>query len=87
MIWIFFLSQVQTGSFLLRVFSLPKHEDMAPIFILELLEDRAPNFWTWGQAVVAEKTVTAVWDEELVVRRAREKIEKIRKRKSAVQAQ
>jgi glutathione S-transferase len=82
-----FLSQVQTGSFLLRVFSLPKHEDMAPSFIPKLLEERAPNFWRWGHAVMAENSVTSAWDEELVVRRTREKIDNIRKRKSAVQAQ
>ncbi|KAK5461303.1 hypothetical protein LTS15_003366 [Exophiala xenobiotica] len=81
------LAEVQTGSFLLRVFSLPKHEDMAPSFIPKLLEERAPNFWRWGHAVMAENSVTSVWDEELVVRRTREKIDNIRKRKSAVQAQ
>ena len=68
-----------TGPFLLRVFALPKYERLVPSFVPKALEDRAPNFWRWAQAVTAEKSVTAVWDEELVVRRTLERIEKMRK--------
>jgi glutathione S-transferase len=54
-----------------------------PSFILNSLEDKAPNFWKWGHAVIAEKSVTAVWDEENVVQRT---LEKIKKHQAAKQA-
>ncbi|KAL2833848.1 thioredoxin-like protein [Aspergillus cavernicola] len=72
----FTLAEVQTGSFLLRVLSLPKHADILPNFMLQSLQERAPNFWKWSHAVIAEESVTAVWDEENVVRRTLERIKK-----------
>ncbi|KAF3390962.1 hypothetical protein DPV78_010822 [Talaromyces pinophilus] len=63
------LAEVQTGSFLLRVLTLPNYDDILPCFILEVLQTKAPNFWKWANAVVAEKTVTCVWDEIDVVKR------------------
>lgn len=68
-----------TGPFLLRVLALPKYEQLVPSFVSNLLEDRAPNFWRWLHAVTVEKSVTAVWDEELVVRRTLDKINTKRK--------
>lgn len=68
-----------TGPFLLRVLTLPKYEQLVPSFVPKGLEDKAPNFWRWAQAVTVEKSVSAVWDEELVVRRTLERIDKMRK--------
>ena len=68
-----------TGPFLLRVLTLPKYEQLLPSFVPKALEDRAPNFWRWAQAVVAEESVTAIWDEELVVRRTLERIHRMSK--------
>lgn len=77
------LAEVQTGSFLLRVFTLPKYERILPSLNLKSLEDRAPNFWKWGHAVIAEKTVTAVWDEGNVVQHTLARIEKQQAAKQA----
>jgi len=65
--------------FLLRVLALPRYEQLVPSFVPKALEDRTPNFWRWAQAVTAEKSVTAVWDEELVVRRTFERIDSMSK--------
>ena len=70
------VSQVMTGPFVLRVLTLPKYEQIVPSFILPALQNRAPCFWRWAQAVVLEESVTAVWNEANVVRRTLEKIEK-----------
>jgi hypothetical protein len=35
-------------------------------------------FWKWVLAVVAETSVTAVWDEDLVVARTSDRVEKQR---------
>lgn len=67
-----------TGPFTLRVWALPKYEQLVPGFVPEALQDRAPKFWKWVRAVVAEQSVTAVWDEDLVVARTFDKIEKLR---------
>ncbi|OQU94092.1 Glutathione S-transferase, domain-containing protein [Cladophialophora immunda] len=72
------LAEVLTGPFLLRVLTLPNYEQLVPSFVPKALEDGAPNFWTWTRAVAAEKSVTAAWDEELVVRRTLERIDKMR---------
>ena len=68
-----------TGPFILRVLTLPKYEQLVPSFVPKALEDRAPSFWRWAQAVAAEESVTAIWDEELVVRRTLERMDKMRK--------
>jgi hypothetical protein len=65
-----------TGPFILRVWALPKYEQLVPGFVPQALQDRAPNFWKWVRAIVAEPPVTAVWDEGLVVARTFDKIEK-----------
>jgi glutathione S-transferase len=70
------IHELRSGSFLLRVFTLPKHTEILPSLILKSLEEKAPNFWKWTHAVIAEKSVTAVWDEENVVKRTLEKIKR-----------
>lgn len=66
------------GPFLLRVYALPKYERLVPGFVPQAIQDRAPNFWRWTRAVVADTSVTAVWDEDLVVARTLDRIEKQR---------
>ncbi|CAL3965452.1 unnamed protein product [Diplocarpon coronariae] len=64
------LAEVLTGSFLLRIlgFSKPEYTDLnlLPSSILTGLEARAPAFWKWSHAVVAEKSVNYIWDEKKV---------------------
>jgi glutathione S-transferase len=40
------------------------------------LELAAPSFCEWAQVVIREKSVTTIWDEDLVVRRTLERIAK-----------
>lgn len=68
-----------TGLFLFHVLTLPKYEQLVPSLVLKALEDRAPNFWRWTQAITAEQSVTAVRDKELVVKRTLERIDHMRK--------
>ncbi|EXJ83451.1 hypothetical protein A1O1_07074 [Capronia coronata CBS 617.96] len=70
------LAEVLTAPFLLRVLTLPKHDELVPSFVPETLERRAPKSYRWAQAVTAEQSVTAIWDEDLVVKRTLERIEK-----------
>ncbi|KAJ5657809.1 uncharacterized protein N7484_001458 [Penicillium longicatenatum] len=53
-------------------------------FFIGALEDKAPNFWRWSHAVIGEATVTAVWDEEDVVKRTFDKIEAAKLRGKAL---
>lgn len=62
------------GPFLLRVSAFPKYETLVPLFLAPGLREEAPKFWAWTQAVVAQESVTATWDEDLVVRRTLERI-------------
>jgi len=64
------LVEVQTGSFLLRIFDLPKYGLLSPNLLTDL-QTRAPNFFKWGNAVVAEKSVNHIWDGEAYAARAK----------------
>ena len=61
--------QVQTGSFVLRVVSFSKYEQLLPKSLAAKLEDKAPSFWKWANAVANEESVTYIWDEKLMVDR------------------
>lgn len=54
-----------------------------PNSLLQSLEEKAPDFWKWGHAVIAEKSVTAIWDEDNVVKLT---IARIAKMRAAAQA-
>jgi glutathione S-transferase len=60
------------------VLKYPKHEVLVPERLVEDLSRRAPEFWQWAQAVISEPSVTSEWDEDLVVKRTLEKIERKR---------
>jgi len=71
------LAEVQTGSFLLRVLSFPKG-GLFPANFISLLQERTPNFYKWANAVVNEKSVNYIWNEETVVSRTKARIEKLK---------
>ncbi|KAH6717341.1 thioredoxin-like protein [Leptodontidium sp. 2 PMI_412] len=74
------LAEVQTGSFLLRLLGLPKYEELnlLPKSILTGLETKAPAFWKWANAVVAEKSVNYIFDEKTVAEGTAARIAKIK---------
>jgi glutathione S-transferase len=67
-----------TGPFVLRMLAYPKYQQLVPDSLLVELEERAPKVWSWAHAVVTQKSVLAIWDEDLVVRRTLERIEKMK---------
>jgi glutathione S-transferase len=70
--------QVLTGSFLLRLYSFPKH-GLLPESILTGLAEKAPSFDKWAKAVVAHPSVTAgIWDEEKVAGHTKTRLAKLR---------
>ena len=71
------LSQVMIGPFLLRVLSLPKYKQLVPSSLLSKLQAETPSFWNWAQIVTANESVTAIWDEDLVIMRTMERLAKM----------
>ncbi|KAF6825237.1 putative glutathione s-transferase [Colletotrichum musicola] len=71
------LAEVLTGSFTLRLFSFANH-GILPKSILANLEQRAPNFYRWAQAVNQTPSVTKIWDEANVVERTKHRIASLR---------
>ncbi|TGO24034.1 hypothetical protein BPAE_0114g00290 [Botrytis paeoniae] len=69
--------EVQVGSFLLRLLAFSKYDGLLPKSLLTL-EEKAPAFWRWANAISKEKSVTYIWDEEATAKRMLERYEKIR---------
>lgn len=59
------LAEVQTGSFVIRAFSLPKHGLIADL--PAELKTKAPNFYRWASAVIELPSVKSTFAEDLVV--------------------
>ncbi|KIW18016.1 hypothetical protein PV08_02303 [Exophiala spinifera] len=72
------LAEVLLGPFLLRVLALPKHDHLVPGSLPDALEREAPRFYAWAQIVTTVNSVTAIWDEDLVVRLTLERIAKMK---------
>ncbi|KAI1473885.1 thioredoxin-like protein [Daldinia eschscholtzii] len=69
--------EVLTGSFIVRLFTLPKY-DILPAHILTDISAKAPNFYKWGQAVSKHPSVTGIYNEEDIVASAKERLAKLR---------
>ncbi|KAH6643704.1 thioredoxin-like protein [Boeremia exigua] len=70
------LAEVLAGPFVLRVLKYPSHAELVPNCVLTRLQERAPLFWSWAHAIEAKSSVTAIWDEALVVERTLERIKR-----------
>ncbi|KAI0378837.1 glutathione S-transferase domain-containing protein [Hypomontagnella monticulosa] len=70
-------AEVLTGSFVVRLFTLPKH-GLIPESILSDLSVKAPNFYRWGQAVSKHPSVTGIYDEEAIAAGTKERLAKLR---------
>ncbi|KAM0269425.1 hypothetical protein ACHAQH_009753 [Verticillium albo-atrum] len=71
------LAEVQTGSFILRLFS-SVNRGLVPKSVSTSLAEQAPNFSRWADAVIKTESVNAIYDEELWVTRIKERIAKAR---------
>ncbi|KAI1073693.1 glutathione S-transferase domain-containing protein [Whalleya microplaca] len=71
------LAEVQTGSFVVRLFTLIQY-GILPKHTISDLSDKAPNFHQWGQAVSTHPSVTGIYDAEKIAARAKDRLAKIR---------
>lgn len=69
------LIQVLTGPFVLRLKTFAKH-GLLPTSLVKSLEETTPNFHKWSEAVVKEKSVHGIFNEEAMVARTKERIAK-----------
>ncbi|KAK2025737.1 glutathione S-transferase domain-containing protein [Colletotrichum zoysiae] len=67
------LAEVLTGSFTLRLFSFAKYE-LIPKSIVSSLEQKAPNFYKWAQAVNNTPSVNGIYDEEKIIEQTKQRI-------------
>ncbi|KAK3342112.1 thioredoxin-like protein [Lasiosphaeria hispida] len=70
-------AEVLTGSFAIRLLSNTKH-GIYPASLLESLKTQAPNFAKWAEVVAAHPSVSAIYDESVVIPNTKARIAKIR---------
>jgi glutathione S-transferase len=56
--------------------SFPKHSLLHSNLLSEL-ESKTPYFYKWANAVIAEKSVNYIWDEDKVVANTRRRLVKM----------
>lgn len=56
--------------------SFPKH-GLLNSNLLSELESKTPHFYKWANAVIAEKSVNYIWDEDKVVANTRRRMAKM----------
>ncbi|KAF1734733.1 Glutathione S-transferase [Beauveria bassiana] len=71
------LAEVLTGSFLLRLFALPKHGVVTDSLVKDL-PTKTPNFYKWASKVIEHPSVTGIWNEEKVVAGTKARLEKLK---------
>ncbi|KAJ4386123.1 hypothetical protein N0V93_009015 [Gnomoniopsis smithogilvyi] len=69
------LAEVLTAPFVLRLKTFAKH-GLLPTSLTKSLEETTPNFHKWSEAVVKEKSVTGIFNEDTIVARTKERIGK-----------
>ncbi|CAI4215035.1 unnamed protein product [Parascedosporium putredinis] len=67
------LAEVLTGSFVIRVLTLPHHGLLSQNYIASLPE-KAPNFHKWAEAVAAHPSVTGIYNIEKIVANTKKRI-------------
>ena len=70
-------NQVLAGSWVLRVYSLPRH-GIVSATVLDDLATKAPNFDRWAREVIKHPSVRSIWDEEKIIAGTRAWISKMR---------
>ncbi|KAL7930241.1 thioredoxin-like protein [Trichoderma chlorosporum] len=71
------LAEVLTGSFILRLLSLPKN-GVGPESLIKDLPTRTPNFYKWATTVVEHPSVNGIWNEENIVARSKARLAKLK---------
>lgn len=63
------LAEVVTGPFVVRAVALSRH-GVYPHGLNEQIEAAAPRFWRWARAVCEHPSITAVFEEDVIVARS-----------------
>ncbi|AEO61124.1 hypothetical protein MYCTH_2310989 [Thermothelomyces thermophilus ATCC 42464] len=71
------LAEVLTGSFVIRLKAVTQ-ANIYPKSIWAAIEEKAPNFRKWAEAVIAHPSVTSIWNEEKVLEITKTRLEKAR---------
>jgi len=71
------LAEVLTGSFIVRLVTLTK-AGIYPAAIASLASEKTPAFWAWAQAVAVHPSVTGIYDEAIVAKTTKERLDKQR---------
>ncbi|KAK4060789.1 CAZyme family GH18 [Trichoderma aggressivum f. europaeum] len=71
------LAEVLTGSFILRLLSLPKN-GVGPESLIKELPTKTPNFYKWATTVVEHPSVNGIWNEEKVVSNTKARLAKLK---------
>ncbi|KAM3500694.1 hypothetical protein MY11210_009476 [Beauveria gryllotalpidicola] len=71
------LSEVLTGSFLLRLVAFPKHGVVTDSLVKDL-PTKTPNFYKWASKVIKHPSVTGIWNEDKVIAIAKARLEKLK---------
>ncbi|KAK0717309.1 thioredoxin-like protein [Lasiosphaeria miniovina] len=71
------LAEVLSGSFVLRLLSSAK-AGIYPPSLINQIQEKAPNFYNWAQAVSLHPSVTSIYDEEDVITHTKKRIEKLK---------
>ncbi|GAW23781.1 hypothetical protein ANO14919_133580 [Xylariales sp. No.14919] len=69
------LAEVLTGSFVIRLWTWPKH-GLVPQSIVDELSVKAPNFSRWAEAVAKHPSVSGIFDEEGTAQRTKQRLAK-----------
>ncbi|KAJ4861242.1 glycosyl hydrolases family 18 domain-containing protein [Trichoderma breve] len=71
------LAEVLTGSFILRLLSLPKN-GVGPESLIKELPTKTPNFYKWATTVIEHPSVNGIWNEEKVVAGTKARLAKLK---------
>ncbi|KAM6479877.1 thioredoxin-like protein [Trichoderma sp. SZMC 28011] len=71
------LAEVLTGSFILRLLSLPKN-GVGPESLIKDLPTKTPNFYKWATTVIEHPSVNGIWNEEKVVSGTKARLAKLK---------
>jgi len=73
----FYFFQVLTGSFVIRVLTLPE-KGVLPKSYVASLPEKAPNFYKWAQVVSAHPSVNGIYDVDTIAENTKNRIAKLR---------
>ncbi|KAI9830810.1 MAG: hypothetical protein M1819_005335 [Sarea resinae] len=71
------LAEVQTAPFIIRLYTFA-NDDFLPASLKTELETRVPHFSAWAKKVIAQESVTYVFDAESITKHTKARFEKLK---------